>query len=58
MTVHIGQVTSEVHSGAPVMPDAPANPETPVWEERMRVAALVERIARDRARTATGGVDD
>ncbi|GAA3650819.1 hypothetical protein GCM10022237_08210 [Nocardioides ginsengisoli] len=58
MTVHIGQVTSEVHSAAPVVPDAPAQQETPAWEERMRVAALVERVARDRARTATGGIDD
>lgn len=58
MTVHIGQVTSEVHSAAPVVPDPPGHSESPAWEERMRVAALVERIARDRARTATGGADD
>jgi len=58
MTVHIGQLTSEVRTEAPVVPDTAANPETSIWEERMRVAALVERIARDRARTSTGGVDD
>lgn len=57
MTVHIGQVTSEVHSVAPVAPDPPDHESTPAWEQRMRIAALVERVARDRARTDTGGGD-
>jgi hypothetical protein len=53
MTVHVGQITSEVTvAGAP----APATEgEAPtVWAERCRIEAMVERLARDRLRTATG----
>lgn len=58
MTLHIGQVTSEVHSTAPVAPDTPAGQDATVWDERMRLAAHLARIERDRLRTATGSDDD
>jgi hypothetical protein len=62
MTVHVGQVTSEVHTSTGPTDAAAAaadggagvNP----WEERARIAALIERISRDRLRTATGHGDD
>ena len=55
MTVHIGEVTSEVRTPAPAPPEAMAagggsNP----WEERVRIAGLLDRLAGDRCRTATG----
>jgi hypothetical protein len=58
MTVHVGQVTSEVRSSAPVRPDAVGDEQSNVWEQRHRTAALVERVGRDRRRTATGVGDD
>jgi hypothetical protein len=58
MTVHIGQVTSEVRSSAPVRADAVAEEQPNVWEQRHRTAALVERVGRDLRRTATGCGDD
>jgi hypothetical protein len=58
MTVHIGQVTSEVRSSAPVHPDRGADEKTSAWDERVRMAAMLERVARDRRRTATGVADD
>jgi hypothetical protein len=53
MTVHIGEVTSEVTATTVETPPAPAA-EAGVWEERLRIEAIVERLARDRERTATG----
>mgnify|MGYP001254063636 CR=1 FL=1 len=53
MSVHIGEVTSDVTatSAEPVPTTAP--PPT-VWQERVRIEATLERLARDRQRTATG----
>jgi hypothetical protein len=58
MTVHIGQITSEVRSSAPVVPDRAVDKEQSPWDERVRVAAMLERVARDRRRTSTGVEDD
>lgn len=58
MTLHIGRVTSEVHSTAPAAPDAPPQQASTVWEDRLRLAAQLDRLERDRLRTATGGDDD
>ena len=58
MTVHIGQITSEVRSSAPVHPDGAADAANSPWDEQVRVAAMLERVARDRRRTATGVDDD
>lgn len=56
MSVHIGRITSEVTTSAPV--DAGAGDEQsdqpPDWEERARLAAVLERLTTDRLRTATG----
>lgn len=53
MTVHVGEITSEVTATGG--PPADAGEEaTTVWAERCRVEAMVERIERDRMRTATG----
>lgn len=57
MTVHIGQITSEVRSFAPVHPDGATDTAKSPWDERVRVAAMLERVARDRLRTATGADD-
>lgn len=61
MTVHIGRVTSEVHSTSPggstTEPDAGAEGDSE-WEEQVRLAALLERTVRDQRRTATGCDDD
>ena len=61
MTVHIGQITSEVRSTAPGYPDRAADKagkQASRWDERVRVAATLERVARDRRRTSTGVEDD
>ena len=59
MTVHVGRLTSEVRSTAdPADTPAAEMEEGSVWEERVRVAATLERVARDRRRTATGCDDD
>ena len=59
MTVHIGEITSEV--GAP-LPDTTAEASgegtTDEWEDRIRLAAQLERLERDRLRTVTGTGDD
>ncbi len=57
MPVYIGQVTSEVYSAAPVAPPASDQPPS-MWEERLRITGIADRIARDRDRTSTGGADD
>lgn len=58
MTVHIGQITSEVRSSAPVHPDRAADKDQSPWDEWVRLAAMLERVARDRRRTSTGVDDD
>jgi hypothetical protein len=53
MSVHIGEVTSEVTATtAEALPTT--DPQTNPWQERMRIEATLERLARDRLRTATG----
>ena len=50
MTVHVGELTSEVVA----VGEPPARtPEVSVWEERHRIRAALDRIHRDRCRTAT-----
>jgi hypothetical protein len=60
VTVHVGQITSEVTSAGAGTADDPAGSggDVSVWEERNRFEAFVERLARDRLRTATGGGHD
>lgn len=53
MTVHVGQVTSEVHATA-ALPDDDAGADENRWEEPVRLAAMLGRVARNRDRTATG----
>ena len=57
MTVHVGEITSEVSVPAPDR-DAAALPGADEWEERARLDAMLERVARDRYRTSTGYGDD
>ena len=56
MTVHVGELTSEVVATSEPPARGPA--EVSVWEERHRIQAALERLDRDRARTATGGCHD
>jgi hypothetical protein len=57
MTVHVGEITSEVSVGADeAAEDATGGADE--WEERVRTAAVLERIERDRSRTTTGYGDD
>ena len=64
MTVHIGQITSEVMT-APAGDDTTAGSassggggdEAP-WAEQARLEMTLERLHRDRLRTATGHGDD
>lgn len=59
MTIHVGQITSEVRAAPAAGPtDAAAGEAGSVWDERVRVAAALQRVARDRRRTATGLADD
>ncbi|WP_250002270.1 hypothetical protein [Actinoplanes sp. M2I2] len=53
MSVHIGEVTSEV-TATTAEPYPSPEPAPSVWHERARTEAMLERIARDRLRTATG----
>ncbi|MGW0229329.1 hypothetical protein ACWDWO_13515 [Actinopolymorpha singaporensis] len=56
MTVHVGELTSEVVAAEE--PRTPSPAEVSVWEERLRIQATLDRLARDRARTATEGCDE
>ncbi len=59
MTIHIGEVTSEVvATGGPSGAEETGGGAASVWEERVRVESMLERLARDRMRTSTGGGDD
>ena len=51
MSVHIGEVTSEVTATTAEQQSRPAES---VWQERERMEATLERLGRDRLRTATG----
>jgi len=42
MSIHVGEITSEVEA------------TTSVWQEQVRMDAMLERLAADRLRTATG----
>ncbi|MBK5224427.1 MAG: hypothetical protein JJE52_16450 [Acidimicrobiia bacterium] len=56
MTVHVGQITSEVDAGSArpaVAPVAASGASVDEWEERVRLAARLDRIARDLLRTST-----
>lgn len=61
MTVHVGEITSEVTSPRS---DAVADAGTATgdtaerWEQQVRTSAMLHTLARDRARTATGYGDD
>ena len=59
MNVHVGQITSEVRATPSPGSDGPASgDEASVWDQRVRAAAALQRVARDRRRTATGRADD
>jgi hypothetical protein len=59
MSIHVGQITSEVRAApAAGVPDDASGDASSVWDERVRIAAALERVARDRRRTATGRADD
>jgi hypothetical protein len=59
VTVHVGEVSSEVEVSGMAAPGAaaaaPARPKP--WDERQRYRELAEDEQRDRARTAGGGFD-
>ncbi|MGW1346191.1 hypothetical protein ACWCOV_34415 [Kribbella sp. NPDC002412] len=52
MSIHIGEITSEVE--ATTAEPAAAEAAVSVWQERVRIEAILERLAADRLRTATG----
>lgn len=52
MSIHIGEITSEVE--ATTAEPAVAEATTSLWQERVRIDAMLERLAADRLRTATG----
>ncbi len=54
MSVHVGRVTSEVTTTSTSTSAGDSPPQGSEWEERARIAAAMERLRRDRARTATG----
>ncbi|KAF0956729.1 MULTISPECIES: hypothetical protein [Rhodococcus] len=58
MTVHIGQITSEVDATSPATATVAAGDKADEWEERARLAAMLDRLERDRRRTSTGYGDD
>ena len=54
MTVHVGEITSEVVAMGGAAAAGGEGGEASVWEQRCRTEATIERLARDRLRTATG----
>jgi hypothetical protein len=55
MSVHVGRVTSEVSASSASSATAAAeSDESSAWQKRVEMAAMVERLRRDRSRTATG----
>jgi hypothetical protein len=59
MSIHVGQITSEVRAAPAAGPaDDASSDASSVWDERVRVAGALQRAARDRRRTATGLADD
>jgi hypothetical protein len=52
MSIHVGEITSEVEATTAEPPAAEAT--TSVWQEQVRMDAMLERLAADRLRTATG----
>lgn len=53
MTVHVGEITSEVVASSTAAASGEGG-EASVWEQRCRTEATIERLARDRLRTTTG----
>lgn len=62
MTVHVGEITSEVtppRSDAVVDAGAATGDSAAErWAQEARTSAMLDQLARDRARTATGYGDD
>jgi hypothetical protein len=56
MTIHIGEITTEVVATPAV--DDRAGADEPEWVAEQRLRQTVERLARDRARTAAWNLDD
>lgn len=54
MTIHVGELTSEVVATGSGSEAAAGGGPGSKWEERAMVAATLERLTRDRLRTATG----
>ena len=54
MTVHIGQITSEVTAPGGDAAGGHDGAGGSEWDERCRLEATLDRVARDRLRTATG----
>lgn len=54
MTVHVGEITSEVLASGTAADGPGPGGEVSVWEERCRTEAILERLALDRSRTSTG----
>jgi hypothetical protein len=52
MSIHVGEITSEVEAttAEPLAGEAAVS----IWQERIRIEAMLERLAADRLRTATG----
>lgn len=50
MSVHIGEISSEIQASGP---DPAPEPGPTVWQERHRTELVLQRLARDAARTST-----
>lgn len=53
MTIHIGEITSEVTVAAPSGATGEERTDPSPWERRARLDADLARLARDRRRTST-----
>jgi hypothetical protein len=58
MSVHVGRVTSEVTTTSATSAGTGEPEAGSEWDARARLAARLERLRRDRSRTATGVPDD